>query len=138
MLDGMIKTVNKRKYQLFHNGEIMNFMITRIKGARDYINHLAKNPELKENKAFFIYNEYNFASFGMSEKLDLVWVDWDGKVIHLEESFDMNKISKKIDNSKFIYVFPKHSIKKNKILANDTITHAYKRKKGEIKISDFI
>ncbi len=138
----MLKTLQKytkhRKYILVHNGEKMNFQAQRINGFKEYINLLAKTPELKETTAFFIYNEPNFASFGMSEPLDIIWVNWDGKIIHLEESFEMNKISQFIDKTKFIYILPIKSIKKNKILINDTLTHEYKRSNGEYKISDFV
>ncbi len=138
MLKKLQRQVNNRKYFLVHNGEKLNITIRRIKGLKEYIKYVAKMTEAKEGKGFFIFNEYNFASFGMSEVLDIVFVDWDGKVFHIEESFNMNKISEKFDNTKYIYVLPKNTINKNKILTNDTLTHEYDRKKGAIKMTDFL
>ncbi len=137
MLDTIRKNVNKRKHILVHNDERTKFVATRIKGFKEYLDNLARTPELKEFKAFFIYGEPNFASFGMSEKLDLLWVDYDGKIIHIEEGFAMNKISPRIKGTKYIYILPQNSIKKNKILANDTLTHVYDRPKGGLQIGDF-
>ncbi len=138
MLKKLQRTINKRDYFLIHNGERTNINAKRIKGFKEYINKLAKTPEMKEGKAFFIYNEFNFASFGMSEEIDLVFVDWDGKIIHTEESFAMNKITPKFDGVKYIYILTKNTLKKKKILTNDTLTHEYNRKKSEIKIGDFL
>ncbi len=123
---------------MVHNGERIKFIGQRVKGFKEYINLIAKSPEIKETNVFFTYNEPNFASFGMSEPLDLIWVNWDGKIIHVEEGFEMNKISKKVDNTKFIYIMASNSIKRNKILVNDTLIHRYDRKKSEYTISDFI
>lgn len=138
MIKRLQKNVNKRSYKLYHNGEEINIIATRVKGFKNYINKIAKSKELVDGKAFFIYNEYNFASFGLSEEVDLVFVDWDGKITHTEELFLMNKISDSYKKTKYIYILPKNSIKKNKILTNDTLVHRYDRKKSEFKISDFI
>ncbi len=138
MLEKVQKLVNRRKYYLIHNGERINIITRRVKGVREYIKYVAKSPELKEGFGFFIYNEYNFASFGMSEVIDLVFVDWDGKIIHLEESYDMNKISDVFPKTKYIYILPSGTIRKNKILTNNTLTHAFDRQKSDIKISDFL
>ncbi len=134
------KTIDSRKYNLIHNGNPVKFEVQRIKGFKDYVNNIAKAVEFDEGLGFFVYNEYNFASFGASEVLDIVFVDWDGKVTHIEESFPMNKITKNFKNSKYIYIFPKLSVKTKKILINDTLRHEYFRtkKKNEIKLSDFL
>ncbi len=138
MLERIQKIVNRRKYHLIHNGEKTNIIARRVKGVKEYIKYVAKSPELKEGYGFFIYNEPNFASFGMSEVIDLVFVDWDGKIIHLEESYDMNKISDMFPKTKYIYILPADTIRKNKILNNNTLTHLYDRQKSDIKMSDFI
>ncbi len=138
MLERLQKHVNRRNYFLVHNGEKTSITTRRIKGFREYVKYIAKMPEFKEGKGFFIYNEFNFASFGISDLVDLIFVDWDGKVIHIEESFEMNKISDKFENVKFIYILPKNTVNKNKILTNDTLTHEYDRKKSQIKYSDFL
>lgn len=137
MISQISKIANSRKYSLVHNGERKEIKLERIKGLRDFIRKVSRTPEFKEEEGYFIYNEYNFASWGISEKIDLVFVDWDGKVTKVEESFDMNKISSKIDRTKFIYIFKKNTIKKNKILTNDTLGHEYVREKGKGGISLF-
>lgn len=138
MFESMIRKVNKWDYQVYHNGERTNFSASRVKGFKQYIEKLAKSPELKEHKVYFFHNEPNFASFGMSEEIDLVWVDFDGKITHIEENFLMNKISITIPKTKYIYVFAKNTVKKNKILENDTLTHQHNRPKDEIRLSDWV
>ncbi len=136
MIKNIQDSINKRNYSLIHNGTKTKITVKRIRGFKDYVNNLAKSTELAEGKGFFIYNEYNFASFGMSENLDLIFVDWDGKIIQIEESFNMNKITKNEYGAKYIYVFPKNTIKKNKILINDTIGHEHIRGKSTISIME--
>ncbi len=138
MIKNIQELVNKRNYSLVHNGNKTKLTVKRIKGFKEYVNNLAKSTELVEGKGFFIYNEYNFASFGMSEKLDIVFVDWEGKIIYIEESFDMNKISKIENDTKYIYVFPRNTIRKNKILMNDTLNHENIRGKSGISITDIL
>ncbi len=138
LLETAQKHINNRRYFLVHNGERVDIITRRIKGFREYVRHIAKSTELKEGLGYFFYNEYNFASFGLSEPVDLVFVDWDGKIIHIEESFITNKISEKHEKTKYIYLFPANTVKKNKMLVNNTLTHEYQRRKDELKISDFL
>ncbi len=125
----LTKIINERVFDLYLNSKPLNITAKRIKTFKQYYNSLILFSGINEDKAFFIYKEYNFASFGISEKLDLVFVDWDNKIIHIEENFEKNKISKKIDNVKFIYIFPKNTIQLKKIILNDILIHQYNRKR---------
>lgn len=129
MLKSFSKAVKNREYNLYLNGKTIKISTKRIKGVKEYYASLMVSSSLPEDKSFFIYNEFNFASFGMSDVVDLVFANWDGKIIHIEESFKRNKISKKIDNVKFIYILPKNTVFKKSILMNDVLTHQYNRRK---------
>ncbi len=126
----MIKSIKTRKYDLLLNGKKINIEVTRVKGFKEFIDNLIRGAEMRIENGFFIYNEKNIATFGMSDKLDIVWVDWDGKVIKAYENFDVNKISKEYKDTKFIYIFAPETIVRKKIIKNDIITHEYKRDKN--------
>lgn len=128
-MNRLTKLIASREFDLKLNGDKIKITAKRLSGVKDYYNLIVKSQELNPDKAFFIYNEMNFASFGMSEEIDLVFVDWNNKVFHLEHNFARNKISKNHDRTKFIYIFSKGMIDKKKIRLNDILNHHYDRKK---------
>lgn len=130
MLERLAKKVNEREYQLFLNDKPLNITSRRLKGLKQQFKQLSLSNELDREHSFFIYKEKNFASFGLSEEVDLAWVDFDNKVIHIEESYITNKISKEIPNTKYIYILQKGNIKRNKIILNSLLTHSYSRTKA--------
>lgn len=129
MIKEYLNKVSKREYDLYLNDKNLKIKTKRIKGLVEYVSLIANSNFISENNSFFIYNEKNFASFGMLEKLDLVFVDWDNKVIHIEENFERNKISKNINKPKFIYILEKNTVLKKGILLNDILKHEFNRKK---------
>ncbi len=134
MLNKFIGLLNERTFDLYNNGKPLKIKVKRIKSLKDYIENLISVSSLKHNKAFFIYNKPNITTFGMSEKVDLLWVNWDGKVINIEENFDLNKVSKQYKDTKYIYIFSQNTISGNKIILNDVITHQYNRTKTKFYI----
>ena len=128
MFKKISKTVNERDYSLFLNGQVLDFTVRRLKSFKDEYSMLISGlPSLTESKGFFIYKQGNFSSLGLSEPLDLVWVDWDGKIIHIEEHFPRNKITDFIKNTKFIYIFQNGTLEKKSLILNDLLTHMYVR-----------
>ncbi len=128
MLKTIQKIANERTYNLIHNEEPINITTNRIKGFIEFQKLLGSVDELAETRSYFVYNEQNIATFGLSFEVDVVWVDWDGKIIHIEEGFKMNKISKDFPKTKFIYFLSKGTVTKKKILVNDTFRHRFERK----------
>ncbi len=127
MLKTLQKKINNRVYSLYLNNKKINIKSQRIKNTKDYINNLAKTSKKINEKSYFFYNKKNFASFGMSELVDIVWVSWDGKVIYFEKLFQTNKISKSINGTKFIYILPPETIKIKNISIGDIFAHEYNR-----------
>ena len=127
MFQKLKENVKKREYELFLNKKNLKIKTRWISSIKDYYIFLIRELENVEDVGFFIYNEKNFASFGLMENIDIVFVDWDNKVIHIEEDFKTNKISIDIDKPKFIYIFKSGTVKKKRILMNDILSHVYKR-----------
>ena len=132
----MINLINKlsidisnREYELIYNGKKINFNTKRIKNIKDYYNFLIRDPRNNQDYSFFLFNEYNIATFGLSNKIDVVFVNWNGNIINLEEGFQTNKISKKFTNTKFIYLFPNGTIKKKNLEIKGVLKHEFNRKK---------
>lgn len=134
MFEIIKKSVNEREYELENNSKKINISVSRIKNFKDYKNSLISLSELDNNHGYFIYNERNFFSLGFKNKIDLVWTNWDGKIIHIEENFITNKLSEKINNTKYIYIFKPGTIKNKKIILGDQFTHFFNRKKNKISI----
>jgi|GEM_PF-3185045 len=73
MFKKLTETVNNREYALYLNGQILDFRVKRLKSFKDnYRMLIAGLPSLTDDKGFFIYNEPNFSSLGLSENLDLI------------------------------------------------------------------
>ena len=127
MFKELRKKINDREYLLYLNNKNINITSKRINGLKSQFDSLITNGEINPEKSFFIYNEKNLATFGLSYHLDIVWVNYDDKIIHIEEDFIENKISKEIENTKFIYIFSSGTIKKKEIILNGILKHIYKR-----------
>lgn len=123
--------VNDRKYELQYNSRNMNITLTRIKNLKEFKNSLIKLSEIDVDKGYFIYNEPNFASFGLKNPIDIVWVDWDDRIIHYEESFVTNKVSSSYPNTKFTYILKAGTIERKRFINNDVLNHVYDRKKSK-------
>ncbi|BDU67805.1 MAG: hypothetical protein TYPL_4580 [Candidatus Tyloplasma litorale] len=121
--------ISNREYALIYNGKKINFNTKRIKNIKDYYNFLIRDPRNNQDYSFFLFNEYNIATFGLSQKIDVVFVNWNGSIINLEENFETNKISKKYTNTKFIYLFPSGTIKKKNFELKGVLKHEFSRKK---------
>lgn len=138
----IFKNVNMRTYDLYLNDKKIDLFAKRIKNAKDYYHVLMSNRAIvNEESVFFVYNESIFASFGLSENLDIVFVNWDGMVTNIEENFPTNKISEEVKKTKFIYLFSKGVIKSKKIVVNDILKHEYNRKNKtnkKINLTKFI
>ncbi len=126
MLNKAKQKINEREYFLLLNNKNINIKTKRIKGLINQFNSLIKNGELSYEKSFFIYKEKNISTFGLSYEVDIVWVNFDEEIIYIEEKFSKNKISKKIDNTKFIYIFPQGIIKKKKMVIGNILKHKYR------------
>ena len=127
MINKIKKIVNNRSYQLYLNKNKIEINVTRLKNKKDYFNNLFLNEEMENEKAFFIYNEPNIFTFGLRENVDIVWVNWNNKIIHIEHSFKTNKFSKTFKNTKFIYILKEGVIKKNSMVINDLLVHKFQR-----------
>lgn len=123
--------VNDREYDLRNNTRLIDISVTRIKNIREFKNSLISLSEIDSEKGYFIYNEPNFASLGLKNEIDIIWTNWDGKIIHLEENYKTNKISQNFKDTKFIYLFKAGTINRKRIILNDVITHFYNRKKNK-------
>ncbi len=123
--------VNEREYEIRNNGRKINLVTTRLKNLKDFKDSLISLSEIDLDRGYFIYNEPNFASFGLKNEVDIIWTDWDGKIINIEESFMTNKISNQYKETKFIYIFKAGTVSRKKIIMNDVLTHYYDRKKNK-------
>ena len=123
--------INEREYELKNNSRKVNIAIKRIKNIKDFNDSLISLSEIGLDNGYFIYNKPNFASFGLKNKVDIVWTNWDGKIINIEEFFKTNKISQQYRNAKFIYIFKAGTVNRKKIIMNDVLTHFYDRKKNK-------
>lgn len=130
MSNKFIKPISQKKFTLHLNEKPLNIHSKRIKGFKEFMNELVNGPTLVPEMSFFIYNEKNIATIGLSERLDIIWVNWDGKVINMEKSFEKNKISASFQNTKYIYILKENSINENRIIKNDIITHVCLEKKS--------
>lgn len=127
MIKELKRKINDREYSLYLNNVNIKIKTTRIKGIKKQFDSLIVSGILNPEKSFFIYNEKNIATYGLSNKLDIVWVDFNESIIHIEESFPENKISKEIPNTKFIYIFSEGMVKSKKMIVTNILKHIYDR-----------
>lgn len=121
------KKINNREYSLYLNNKNIKIRTKRIKGIKNQFDSLIVNGILSQEKSFFIYNEKNIATYGLSNELDIVWVNFDEKIINIEENFPKNKISKEIPKTKYIYIFSAGTVKRKRIILSDILKHKYDR-----------
>lgn len=114
---------NKTRYYFFVKNKNTEIYLTRIINFNDYRKNLIKIKEFPANFGYFIFKPKGFNSFLISEKLDIIFTDWDNRVFYLEKSFKTNSFTKGFKNAKFIYILPKKTIENFDIAKNDIISH---------------
>lgn len=120
------RNLNNQTYQLKINNKKTNITIKRLRSISDHIDSLIRENEFKKNKGFFKYKEIRFQSFFLTFRLDLIFVDDNGKIIKLIQNFKPNTYSEKVENSKFLYIFPENFVTTYNIKNEDIISH-YKK-----------
>lgn len=136
MLSNIQKKINNREYILVLNEKKINISTRRIKNIKEFYEFLIKPFKLKNDSTFFIYKYDIFFSIGLPNNVDLVWVSDEEVIINIEKNFSKNKISKKVENTKFLYILPSGFVDRKNISMNDKLTHLYVRKK--IKDGNFL
>ncbi len=118
----------KTIYKLFVNNNKITDNLKRIIIKKNYISKLINTYSFENNSNnsyyYFIHGEKGFNSFLFKKKYDVVFTNNDDEVIYLEESFELNKVSKYFKNLKFIYLLPIGTIKNFSIKIADEIKHS--------------
>ncbi len=110
-------------YKLYHNDNFIDIKIMRIKINGEYYKNIIKTRRFSNNFGYFIYNIKGFNSFLMNQKIDLIFVDNEKRVIKTFVNFNTNKISNFFKETKFVYILPNETISRNKIKEGDYIKH---------------
>ncbi len=110
-------------YKLYHNDNFIDIKVMRIKINGEYYKNIVKTRRFSNNFGYFIYNIKGFNSFLMNQKIDLVFVNNEKKVIKTFVNFNTNKISDFFKKTKFVYILPSETILRNKIKEGDYIKH---------------
>lgn len=116
-------------YRLMITNRSSKIKLTRLKTVKEHYNNLIKANEIMENKGFFKYESEGIFTHMFPEPIDLIFVKGDGSIIKMYKSFEINRITKRHENTKFVYILPQNTIKINNIIITDIITHQkWKRK----------
>jgi hypothetical protein len=110
-------------YRLMHNGKKTEISLTRIKTMSEHYEELIKIKEMPFTSGFFIYKPGGFSSHLMSLNIDIIFVDNDGLIIDLKESFKPNVVTKAMPEAKFLYILKQKTIHRENINIGDIIKH---------------
>ncbi|NOQ50118.1 MAG: hypothetical protein GQ557_00435 [Mycoplasmataceae bacterium] len=111
------------KYFLVLNEKKLDIDIWRIKSLKKYWSRLIVRKEIPINEGYFMYRANGFNSYLINETVDLIFVDWNDKVIKIYHHFETNKISPGIKGTKFLYILSGGNVKRKNIYEGDVLKH---------------
>jgi uncharacterized membrane protein (UPF0127 family) len=110
---GMPKRVKLNKnmpYRLIYNNEDINIKLSKIVTVEDKIDSLIKTDKLLFRYGFFIRNQKAFNSMFFNFKIDIVFTNFNGRIVKTIQSFPTNSISKYFDEAHVCIVLPEHTV----------------------------
>lgn len=113
----------KTKYQVLLNNRKLNIYVKRIRTIKTFYTQLISRKIFNYNEGFFIHKTNGFATYMFNFPVDLIFVNFEEKIIKIIPNFQSNKISNYYPDVKFCYIFPEKTIKNNNIQINDLLKH---------------
>jgi protein-S-isoprenylcysteine O-methyltransferase Ste14/uncharacterized membrane protein (UPF0127 family) len=103
------------------NGESYPYQVVKANNIMTRMIGLLGSRKPDPKKVLYISPCASIHTFGMSYPIDVIFVDKNGKILHIDENLKPNKISKTIPSAAGVLEFAPGAIKKMKIETGDQL-----------------
>ena len=113
----------RTEWRIKLNDKRTEIRITRLKTAKEHIEYLVKNTELKQNFGFFKVRTNSFSTHMMDMRVDVIFVDDDEQVIGMYQDMKEMVLTPSHEGSKYVYILGAGTIRANQIKMGDVMSH---------------
>lgn len=118
--------MNKTKaksYSIYLDDRELNIYVEKISNFEEKMNKMVSLSDIEFRNGFLFQGQKTLNTLLLRYNVDIVVANYKHQIIDVLESFKTNSLTKKYDNSAFIYVFPENTIKHFKINKSKNIKH---------------